>query len=219
MYAESTIGAPVMIAGLAIGFFLCFYGSGAQKVLLPVRSVFSGALISLSIALLAANGSAVLATFSREKPYEALGALLWPVDRYELPVIYLLSSAIGGLLLFFLSRRHRHRIGFAVKILTGLSMGLAIFLLLRSFLGLEISLLFSSVILFFILFLCLKGFDYYFATESALAGGLLVSYLVTRFWYLSTWLFFLWTVLLTILGIFAQVHRIHDPKKKETRDA
>jgi hypothetical protein len=147
-------------------------------------------------------------------PFHSVGNLLWDIEDYTHPLMYLVSFSLGGLLMFFLSRKQQNSIGFLVKILTGLSMGLAIFLLLRSLFSLSLSLLFSLILLFFILYLCLRGFEYYFAMESALAGALLVSYMVTRFWYLDIWLFFVWATLLTILGIFSQIRSIR--KEKET---
>jgi hypothetical protein len=203
-----------MFLGLAIGFFLCFYGSRARKFLLPLRSIFSGALISLAIALLIINGKTVFSSLAMADPFHSVGNLLWDIEDYTHPLMYLVSFSLGGLLMFFLSRKQQNSIGFLVKILTGLSMGLAIFLLLRSLFSLSLSLLFSLILLFFILYLCLRGFEYYFAMESALAGALLVSYMVTRFWYLDIWLFFVWATLLTILGIFSQIRSIR--KEKET---
>jgi hypothetical protein len=215
MYTDiPTLGAPIMIAGLAIGFFLCFYGSKARGFLLPLRSIFSGALISLSLALLLLNGSAVISALAGEEPYLTMKNLLRSTENYTHPLIYLISFSAGGLLMFFLSRKQTDRIGIVLKILTGLSMGLAVFLLLRSMLILSLSLLISSVALFFILYLCLQGFDYYFALETALAGALIVSYLITRFWYLEIWMFFLWTILLTIGGILYQIHSLKKQKEK-----
>ena len=212
-----TLGAPVMIGGLAIGFFLCFYGSKAKKILMPLRSVFSGALISLTIAVFAINGKNVFSALAMADPFPALYNLLWDTNEYTHPLIYLTSFSTGGLLMFFLSRKQMNSIGFLLKVLTGLSMGLAIFLLLLSLTSLPLSLLFSSIILFFILYLCLRGFDYYVAVENALAGALLVSYMVTRFWYLDIWLFFIWAMLLTVLGMFSQVRSIKKEKEKQKK--
>lgn len=185
---------------------------------MPLRSVFSGALISLTLALLAINGKAVLSALAMADPFSAMYDLLWDAKDYTHPLIYLISFSTGGLLMFFLSRKQQDSIGFLLKILTGLSMGLAIFLLLRSLVNLPVSLLFSSIILFFILYLCLRGFDYYVALENALAGALLVSYMVTRFWYLDIWLFFVWATLLTVLGMFSQVRSLKKEKEKPTNN-
>jgi hypothetical protein len=219
MYTDiPTLGAPIMIAGLAIGFFLCFYGSKARGFLLPLRSIFSGALLSLSLALLLLNGSEVISALAGAEPYLAIkNLLLRSSENYTHPLIYLISFSAGGLLMFFLSRKQKNSIGVVLKILTGLSMGLAIFLLLRSMLILSLSLLISSVALFFILYLCLRGFDYYFALETALAGALIVSYLITRFWYLAIWMFFIWTILLTIVGILTQIHSLKKSKREQTK--
>ncbi|WP_320127425.1 hypothetical protein [uncultured Sphaerochaeta sp.] len=209
-----TLGAATMFVGLAIGFFLCFYGTYARKWLLPLRSVLSGAFISLGLALLVINRQALLVSLAQSDPFGALERLFWANGTYIFPIIYLLSFSLGGLLLFYFSRKQNSNIGQLVKILTGLSMALVIFLLLRSLVSLPLSILFATICLIFILYACLKGFDYYFAVETSLAGGLLVSYLITRFWYLSTWMFIFWSLILTALGILTQIHSIQKGKER-----
>jgi len=61
-------------------------------------------------------------------------------------------------------------------------------------------------------------FDSYMALESAVAGSLIVSYLLSQFWYLQFWLFFTMWAILAFLGILNQLHRLGRPKPDKEQE-
>ncbi len=211
----NTIGASVMFIGLLLGFFLCFYGYVAKRLLVSIRSVFAGSLVFLALALLVFQRPSLLTSLaSRAVLFELWNVMFIELD-YQGVLINLLSFCIGGLLLFYLSRRKSFAARLIVASFTGLSMGMAIFLLVRSFLPLQTSFIMFLVLQVIILAYCLIRFDSYIALESAIAGSLLVSYLLSLFWYLDFWLFFSLWAILAFLGILNQLHRLGRPKPEK----
>ena len=212
-----TLGAPIMILGLLAGFFLCFYGYKAKKILVPLRSVLSGAFVSLAFALLFLQGGALIAALASTTPFADLISLFTESEYYQLPLIYLSCFSIGGLLLFYISRKQGRSIQLIVAIFTALSMALFIFLLLLSLIPLPLSLIFSLALLVLFLVYCLKSFDTYIAFETSVGGALLISYLLARFWFLGFWLFLFWAIILSSGGILNQIHSLNKQKNKETK--
>jgi len=211
----NTIGASVMFIGLLLGFFLCFYGYVAKRLLVSIRSVFAGSLVFLALALLVFQRPSLLTSLaSRAVLFELWNVMFIELD-YQGVLINLLSFCIGGLLLFYLSRRKSFAARLIVASFTGLSMGMAIFLLVRSFLPLQTSFIMFLVLQVIILAYSLIRFDSYIALESAVAGSLLVSYLLSSFWYLDFWLFFSMWAILAFLGILNQLHRLGRPKPEK----
>ncbi len=214
-----TLGAPVMIAGLLAGFFLCFYGNVAKKYLVPLRSVLSGAMVSLSLVFLIMQKEALITALVEKNSIEALLDLIIGGEHYLFSIIALASVALGGLLLFALSRKPGLVVDKIVAIFTALSMALFIFLLLLGFLPLKLNLLASALSLVFILIFCLRDFASYMAFENSIGGALLISYLLARFWHLNFWVFLIWTVILSVLGIFSQLRSLKRRKaKRDTSD-
>jgi len=211
----NTIGASVMFIGLLLGFFLCFYGYVAKRLLVSIRSVFAGSLVFLALALLVFQQQSLLTSLaSNTVPSELWNVMFTDLD-YQGVLINLLSFCIGGLLLFYLSRRKSFAAHLIVASFTGLSMGLVIFLLIRRFLPLQTSFIMFLVLQVIILAYSLIRFDSYIALESAIAGSLLVSYLLSLFWYLDFWLFFSLWAILAFLGILNQLHRLGRPKPEK----
>lgn len=203
-----TLSAPVMLIGLLLGFFLCFYGYIAKRLLVSIRSVFAGSLVFLTLALLLFQQQSLMASLASPTPLTELWNVIFNTQDYTGVLINLLSFSIGGLLLFYLSRTESFSLQLVVALFTGLSMGLVIFLLILGFLPLQTSFIIFLILQVIILAYCLIRFTSYMALESAIAGSLIVAYLLSRFWYLKFWLFFALWAILAFLGIINQMHRL-----------
>ena len=215
-----TLGAPVMIVGLLAGFFLCFYGNVAKKYLVPLRSVLSGAMVSLALVFVAMEHEALIVALQSQFTIKALLDLLISREHYLFSIVAMASIAIGGLLLFALSRKTGAFTAKIVAISTALSMAMFIFLLLLGFLPLILSLVFAAFLLILILVFCMRDFPFYMAFENSIGGALLISYLFARFWHLDPWVFLVWTAILSVAGIFSQLSSLKRHKaKSEQRDA
>ncbi len=215
-----TLGAPVMIVGLLAGFFLCFYGNAAKKYLVPLRSVLSGAVVSFALVFLIMQKEALIIALQSKNAIKALLDLLISREYYPFSIIALASIALGGLLLFALSRKSVPFSEKIVAIFTALSMTLFIFLLLLGFLPLTLSLVFAGILLIFILIFCMRDFATYMAFENSIGGALLVSYLLARFWYLDIWIFLVWVIILSVAGILSQLRSMKKHKaNSEQSDA
>ncbi len=215
----TTIGAPVMLIGLLVGFFLCFYGYVTKSLLVRLRSVISGSIVFLFIALMSYGRESFMQVLHEKNP---LGGALWKVlfnpSDYRGVLLYLTSFAAGGLVLFLLARKKQKVIQLIVALFAAFSMSLIIFFLLLSFLPLTPpSFVVTAVALVVILALSITRFESYMALESAIAGSLIVAWLLSRFWYLQFWLFFALWAILAFLGILNQMHMLS--KKKETEHA
>ncbi len=203
-----TLGAPIMIMGLLIGFFLCFYGNVAKKYLVPLRSVLSGAMVSLTLAFLLMQRDAFIVALQSNSAIQGLLDLLISRDHYPFGIVALSGIALGGLLLFALSRRSGTVASKIVAIFTALSMALFLLLLLLGFIPLIPSLVVTAVLLILILIFCMRDFTSYMVFENAIGGSLLISYLLARFWYLDIWLFLAMAVLISVMGILSQLHSL-----------
>ncbi len=213
-----TLGAPVMIVGLLAGFFLCFYGNVAKKYLIPLRSVLSGAIVSLALVFLLMQKDSLIVALQARNSIQALLDMLISREHYPFSIVALASIALGGLLLFALSRKSGAFAEKVVALFTALSMALFIFLLLLGFLPLTLNLVVTSILLILILIFCLRDFATYMAFENSLGGALLVSYLLARFWYLDFWIFLLWVAILSVAGIFSQLRSLKKQKAKSEQD-
>lgn len=212
-----TLGAPIMIVGLLAGFFLCFYGNLAKKYLIPLRSTISGAMVSLAVSLLLLQRNEIVGILNSSWSLQSLVDLLINKETYPYSIIYLLAISVGALVLFYLSRKPGVFLGKIVALFTGLSMALFIFLLLLGFLPFTLSLLFSAIVLAVILFFCFRDFPSYLAVENSIAGALLISYLLSRFWYLKLWIFLSWAAILTVAGILSQLRSLNRHKQKREK--
>lgn len=209
-----TLGAPVMIVGLLAGFFLCFYGNVAKKYLVPLRSVLSGALVSLALAFLIMQREALFSALRGPQAIKALFEMLIRGSDYLFTIVALASVALGGLLLFFLSRQSKVVAKKIVALFTALSMALFIFLLLLTFFSLTLSLIASALLLIPLLIFCMRDFSSYMAIENSIAGALLISYLLARFWHLGFWIFLVGTVILSALGIASQLRSLEKQRAR-----
>ncbi len=209
-----TLGAPVMIVGLLAGFFLCFYGNVAKKYLVPLRSVLSGAVSSLALVFLIMQKDALIAALASNNAMAALLDLLIGGEHYLFSIVALASIAVGGLLLFALSRKQGPFIEKVVSLFTALSMGLFIFVLLLGFLPLPLNLVATAILLIVILLFSLRDFASYMAFESSIGGALLTSYLLARFWHLDFWVFLVWAAILAVLGILNQLSSLKKHKAR-----
>lgn len=211
----TTIGAPVMLLGLLLGFFLCFYGYVAKHLWISIRSVVAGSVVFLAIALLAFQQQELFSSLTSPNPLAELWNVIFANQDYTGVLINLLSFCLGGLLLFSLSRMKSIYLEKVVAFFTALSMGLGIFLLILGFLPLQTSFIVFLVLQAIILAFSLVRFDSYMALESALSGSLIVAYLLSQFWYLGPWLFFALWALFAFLGILNQMHRLGVQKRKK----
>ncbi len=214
----TTIGAPVMLIGLLVGFFLCFYGYVTKSLLVRLRSVISGSIVFLFIALMSYGRESFMQVLHEKNPLGALWKVLFNPSDYRGVLLYLTSFAAGGLVLFLLARKKQKVIQLIVALFAAFSMSLIIFFLLLSFLPLTPSFVVTAVALVVILALSITRFESYMALESAIAGSLIVAWLLSRFWYLQFWLFFALWAILAFLGILNQMHML-SKKKKETEHA
>jgi len=207
-----------MIVGLLAGFFLCFYGNVAKKYLVPLRSVLSGSVVSLALVFLIMQKEALIVAMQSKNTIQALTALLISREHYTFSIIALSSIAVGGLLLFALSRKSGVFSDKIVSLLTAMSMALFIFLLLLEFLPLTLNLVVSGILMIFIIIFCMRDFASYMAFESSIGGALLISYLLARFWYLNIWIFLFWVAILSVTGIFSQLHSMkkHQAKSEQS---
>lgn len=213
-----TLGAPVMIVGLLAGFFLCFYGNIAKKYLVPLRSVLAGAIVSLALVYLVMQREALTVALLASNPIQALLDLLISREHYLFSIIALASIALGGLILLALSRKGGTANTKIVAFLTALSMALFIFLILLEFLPLSLNLVLTGVLLIPILIFCMRDFASYMAFEHSIAGAILISYLLKRFWYLDFWIFLVWVAILSVAGIFSQLHSLRKLKEKKEQN-
>ncbi|HKL58226.1 MAG TPA: hypothetical protein VJ854_07475 [Sphaerochaeta sp.] len=209
-----TLGAPVMIVGLLAGFFLCFYGNIAKKYLVPLRSVLSGAMVSIAVVFLVMQKEAFFTALGSKRAIPTLLDLLIGGQAYLFTIIALASMALGGLLLFALSRKHGLVAGKTVALFTAISMAMFIFLLMAEFLPLKLNLAVSALLLIVITIFCMRDFAFYMAIESSVGGALLISYLLARFWHLNFWIFLVWVAILSVLGIFNQLSSL---KRRKAR--
>jgi len=209
-----------MIVGLLAGFFLCFYGNVAKKYLVPLRSVLSGSVVSLALVFLVMQKEALIVALQSKNAIQALTALLISREHYSFSIIALSSIAVGGLLLFALSRKSGVFSDKIVPLFTAISMALFIFLLLMEFLPLTLNLVVSGILLIFIIIFCMRDFASYMAFENSIGGALLISYLLARFWYLNIWIFLFWVAILSVTGIFSQLRSMKKHQaKSEKSDA
>lgn len=199
-----TLGAPVMIVGLLTGFLLCFYGTKANKYLIPLRSVLSGGLVMLALVFAVLRMDATLKALHAEQTALALLNLLLSTDLALFGSIALASSSLAGLSLFALSRKGGTVAEILIPIFTALSTALLLFLLLLTIFPLLLSLILAVILGILILVVCLHDFPSYLALEFSLSGALLISYLITRFWYLNFFLFLCLTLLFASLGYLTQ---------------
>jgi len=215
-----TLGAPIMIVGMLAGFFLCFYGNVAKKYLVPLRSVLSGSVVSLALVFLLMQKEALIVAFQAKSSIQILQDMLIGGEHYLFSIIALASIALGGLLLFALSRKSGVFAEKTVALFTAISMALFIFLLLLGWLPLTLNLVVSGILLIFIIIFCMRDFATYIAFENSIGGALLISYLFARFWHLNFWIFLFWVVLLSIIGIFSQLRSLKKQQEKsEQTDA
>ncbi|MDY0288172.1 MAG: hypothetical protein RBR15_05030 [Sphaerochaeta sp.] len=209
-----TLGAPVMIVGLLAGFFLCFYGNVAKKYLVPLRSVLSGAMVSIAVVFLVMQKEAFVTALGSKNAIPTLMDVLIGGEAYLFTIIALASMALGGLLLFALSRKPGFVAGKTVALFTAISMALFIFLLMAEFLPLKLNLAVSALLLVVITIFCMRDFASYMAIENAVGGALLISYLLARFWHLNFWIFLVWVAILSVLGVFNQLSSL---KRRKAR--
>lgn len=211
----ATLSTPIMFIGLLAGFFLCFYGYLIKSLLVSLRSVLSGSLVFVSVSLVLYDRVALVGALASEAPLGGLWALVFPQHDYLAVLIHLMFFTFGGLLLFFLARRKGKLLEKVVALFTALSMTLMLFLLTLTLLPLQASLIISCILGVIILAFCLARFESYMATESAIIGSMLVSYLLSRFWYLGFTLFFILASLLSFVGILNQMNMLKKRKEKK----
>ncbi|WP_332446206.1 hypothetical protein [Sphaerochaeta sp.] len=204
----TTLGAPILLLGLLLGFFLCFYGYRAKRLFIKIRSAVAGALVATAAALFFHARTQVLAALQTDHQLHELWLVISNPADYSGLLLYLLACSAGALALFFLARNAHPFLDTVVAFFTAVSMDLLIFLLIIPYLPLSVSIIISLTLLVVILAFSLIHFTSYLAIESALAGSLLVSYLLSRFWYLGFWIFFGLWALLAFLGILNQLHML-----------
>ncbi len=197
-----------MIAGLLLGLFFTFFGYKAHRLLVMANSLLSGGLVALALAILIQDRASVLTLLSRGYTAADLFAL---VTAPSVPLglfINVVSFAFGSLALFFIARKTTTMGRLLLTILAPASVATALLFALRLFLGLPISVVLAALCAFLILLVSLISVEYYLAAESAIIASMALSLLITRFWYLESWIFYLLWALLALLGILNQLSMV-----------
>lgn len=202
-----------MIVGLATGLFVTFYGYLIHRALVVVRSAVGGALLAVVAALLAIDFKAVIALLEHHLPMEDLMHLIMGTEG-ELRLLLLVVSAGGGsLLLFFLARSKSRVTKVPIALATSLSTAIVVTILASTVLSLQPSLTIAVITLLLTLPVNLLFSEAYYAVESALVASFVVALLITRFWYLDTWIFYSVWAILSLVGMLNQQKTIRDRRR------
>lgn len=204
-----------MIAGLLLGLFFTFFGYKAHRLLVLASSLLSGGLVALSLSVFIQDRAGVIALLSRGYAAgELFGLITGSLQRLGL-LINVVSFAFGSLALFFIARNTTRLARFLLAILAPLSVALALLFTLRLFVGLAISIALATISALLVFAVSLISVEHYLAVESAIIAAMATSILITRFWYLGSWIFYLLWALLALLGMLNQFSMV---KAKEQRD-
>jgi len=196
--------APIMIAGLLVGLFFTFFGYKARRLLVLTSSLFSGGLVSLALALFIQDPQGVIALLASGYTGGELFGLITSSSAPMGLLINVVSFAFGSLTLFFIARSAPRLARILLAILAPLSAALALLFTLRLFVGLSVSIALAAVSAFLIFTVSLISVEHYLAVESAIIAAMATSILITRFWYLDGWIFYLLWALLALLGMLNQ---------------
>ncbi len=215
LFYYTMASAPIMIGGLAIGLFFTFFGYKAQRLLVLASSLLSGGLVALSTAVYVQNPDALLLLLEEGYTLSQLFALIAPTPVGPALFINVVSFALGSLGLFFIARFDNRFSRALLAILSPLSVGVALLFTLRLFVGITISAVLATTFALLILAVSLFSVALYLAVESAIIAAMALSLLITRFWHLDRWIFYLLWAILALLGFLNQRQMI---KAKEASD-
>lgn len=202
------IPAPVMILGVIAGVMLCFSGNPFKRFWFPLRSFLFGAAIMMLCVQLIVDWSATATLFENGATFGSFSTLLTTDAIWWHTLLKVLASVGGGVAFFFLGRA-KHRLAvFITKILTAFTTGCTAALLIAvggfGVVTVPMACVIAGVLTIALVPVCVARFDYYYAAETGLAGALVTSYMFARFYYFSSWLFWLIAVLLALCGIYVQ---------------
>jgi hypothetical protein len=206
--------APLMIVGLATGLFVTFYGYLVHRALVVVRSTVGGALLAVVITLLIIDMPVLLSLLARHLPFEDLVHLVTGNEGELRLLLVATSAASGSLLLFFLARSKSRVAQAVIALSTSLSTAIVIAILASTFLNLQPSLTIAAIVLLLTIPVNLLFSEVYYAGESALVASLIVALLITRFWYLDTWIFYSLWAILSLVGMLNQQKMIRDRRRR-----
>lgn len=202
------IPAPVMILGVIAGVLLSFSGNPLKRFWFPLRCFLFGAAIMLLGVQLILDWPATAALFEAGATFRSFFALITTDAIWWHTLLKVLASVGGGVAFFFLGRAKNRLAVFITKILTAFTTGCTAALLIAAggfgVVTVPMACVIAGVLTIALIPVCIARFDYYYAAETGLAGALVTSYMFARFYYFSSWLFWLIAVLLAFCGIYLQ---------------
>lgn len=193
-----------MIALLLLGLFFTFFGYKANRLLVLASSLFGGGLVALALSVFIQDRAGVIALLVRGY---STGELVTLITASPVPLglfINVVSFAFGALTLFFIARKRARLTRILLAILAPASIALLLLFTLRLFVALAVSLALAGLSALLILALSLISVERYLACSSAIIAAMAVSILITRFWYLDSWIFYLLWAILALLGTLNQ---------------
>lgn len=200
--------APVMVLGVIVGVLLCFSGNPLKRFWFPIRSLAFGALTLTLAVQCIVDKQAIVTLFANSATFSGLLQTLTHDTLWWHTLLKVLAGVVGAVVFFFLGRAKHPVATLVSKILTACTTACAIALLIAlggfAVVTLPMAAVIAGVLAVVFIPICVQRFDYYFAAETGLAGALLTSYMFSRFYYLSPWLFWLLAVLLAFCGIYLQ---------------
>lgn len=202
------IPAPVMILGVIAGVLLCFSGNPLKRFWFPLRCFLFGAAIMLLGVQLILDWPATASLFEAGATFRSFFTLITTDAIWWHTLLKVLASVGGGVAFFFLGRAKNRLAVFITKILTAFTTGCTAALLIAAggfgVVTVPMACVIAGVLTIALIPVCIARFDYYYAAETGLAGALVTSYMFARFYYFSSWLFWLIAVLLAFCGIYLQ---------------
>lgn len=202
------ISAPVMILGVIAGAILCFSGNPLRRFWFPLRCFLFGAAIMVLGVQFILDWPSTAALFENGATFKSFFALMTTDAIWWHTLLKVLAGVGGGVACFFLGRAKNKLAVFMIKVLTAFTTACTTALLIAiggfGVVTVPMACVIAGVLTVVLIPVCVARFDYYYAAETGLAGALLTSYLFARFYYFSSWLFWLITIILAFCGIYLQ---------------
>lgn len=205
-----------MIIALLLGLYFAFFGYKAQRLLTLLTSIAGGGLIALASALLLQNRAATIALLADGYTPSHLVDLIIPTPLGLPLLVNVISVSVGSLALFLIARIDNRLSRLLVSLLCSASVAIAALFTLRLLLPFTMSALLASFVALTLFIVSLFFRDLYLAFISAVTSSMVLALLVTRFWYLERWIFYIVWVAVALLGFLNQRQMI---KAKEAERA
>lgn len=205
-----------MIIALLLGLYFAFFGYKAQRLLTLLTSIAGGGLIALASALLLQSRAATIALLADGYTPSHLVDLIIPTPLGLPLLVNVISVSVGSLALFLIARLDNRLSRLLVSLLCSASVAIAALFILRLLLPFTMSALLASFVALTLFIVSLFFRDLYLAFISAVTSSMVLALLVTRFWYLERWIFYIVWVAVALLGFLNQRQMI---KAKEAERA